>query len=255
MQMPKNKFREALQKERPLYGLWQGIPSSTSAEVCAASGFDWLVIDGEHSPIDLSQMLAHLQAVAPYDVAPIVRPVEGTTANIKQLLDIGAQTLLIPMVETAEQAKELVKATRYPPQGVRGVGAALARASRWTTVSDYVKQANEEVFLIVQIESQNALDNLDEIVAVDGVDSVFIGPADLSASMGHPGNAGHPEVQEAITVAITKIRAAGKYAGILCSQYDDVKQNEARGANYIGVGIDVVVLASGLRNLISQYKA
>ncbi|MFT5115642.1 MAG: 4-hydroxy-2-oxoheptanedioate aldolase [Parasphingorhabdus sp.] len=254
MHMPKNKFRQALLSGQPLYGLWQGIPSTTSAEICAGAGFDWLVIDGEHSPIDLQQMLAHLQAVAPYDVAPIVRPVMGTAAIVKQLLDIGAQTLLIPMIETAAEAEEMVRATRYPPDGVRGVGAALARASRWTHVGEYVKYANDEVFLIVQIESRAALDNLDEILLVDGVDSVFIGPADLSASLGHPGNPGHADVQSAITDALAKIRSAGKFAGILSSTNNDVEKNIARGAHYVGVGIDVVVLASGVRALVKQYK-
>lgn len=182
MDLPINTFKKNL-KTRPQIGLWVGLAEGYGAEIAATAGFDWLLLDGEHAPNDLRAVLAQLQAVAPYHSHPIVRPATGDAVLIKQLLDIGTQTLLVPMVENAEQARQLVRATRYPPHGIRGVGAALARASRWNTVPDYLNRADEEICLLLQVETPTALQNLDEIAAVEGVDGVFIGPADLSASM------------------------------------------------------------------------
>lgn len=201
-----NTFKVALSRGDTLYGFWLALADAYSSEVCAGAGFDWLVIDGEHAPNDLRSILRQLQAIAPYPSAPVVRPPVGDPVLIKQLLDIGARNLLIPMVETATQARELVAATRYPPRGIRGVGSALARASAFSRDTEYLKHADEGVCLLLQVESVTALEVLDEIAAVEGVDGVFVGPADLAASFGHLGNPGHPEVQAAIRVA------AGRFA-------------------------------------------
>ena len=174
-------FQAALLRGEPQIGLWLGLADPYAAELCAGAGFDWLLIDAEHAPNDVRSVLAQLQALDAYPVRPVVRPPVGETHLIKQYLDLGVQTLVIPMVETAEQARALVQATRYPPQGVRGVGSALARASRWNGVPNYLHAANGEICLIVQLESKSALEHLDDILGVEGVDGVFIGPADLSA--------------------------------------------------------------------------
>ncbi|MFT5133863.1 MAG: 4-hydroxy-2-oxoheptanedioate aldolase, partial [Gammaproteobacteria bacterium] len=187
MDLPVNKFKKAIAKGETQYGLWAGIPDTTSAEICAGTGFDWLLLDGEHAPFDMRAIYTYLQAIAPYDIHPIVRAVKGDKNLIKQLLDFGAQTLLIPMVDTAEQAEELVQAMRYPPEGIRGMGSSIARAARWNAIPDYLQHANDEICLLIQAESTTALENLPEILKVEGVDGVFIGPSDLSASMGHVG--------------------------------------------------------------------
>jgi len=254
MELPKNAFKRALATGETQFGLWLGLPDNSAAEICAGAGFDWLLIDGEHAPYDLRSIMAKLQAMAAYDVSPIVRPVQGDTALIKQLLDIGAQTLLVPMVETAEQARQLVQAVRYPPQGIRGLGTSLARAARWNQVPGYLQNANQEICLIVQVETASALDNLAEIVAVEGVDAVFIGPSDLSASMGHIGNAGHPEVVAAINSALQTIKNAGKYGGLLCLNPDLAADYIEQGASFVGVGVDTLLLAQGAKNLVNRFK-
>lgn len=255
MELPKNRFKQGQASGHPQYGLWLGLPDNSAAEIAAVAGFDWLLIDSEHAPFDLRSIMTHLQAIAPYDVAPIVRPVEGDTALIKQLLDIGAQTLLVPMVDTAEQARQLVQAVRYPPQGIRGLGTSLARAARWNQVPGYLHKANDEICLLVQVETATALENLDEILAVEGVDGVFIGPSDLSASMGYVGDAGNPAVVAAIEAGLGKIRAAGKYAGLLCLDPALVTQYVQQGASFVGVGVDTLILAQGARKLAQQFKS
>lgn len=252
MDMPINHFKQAL-NAKPQIGLWLGLVDGCSAEMAATAGFDWLLIDGEHAPNDLRTILAQLQAIAPYRSHPVVRPPIGDTALIKQLLDIGAQTLLVPMVESAEQAKQLVRATRYPPEGVRGVGAALARASRWNSVPDYLNRANDQTCLLVQVETPTAMAAIDEIAAVDGVDGVFIGPADLSASMGHRGNPGHPDVQTAIETGIARIRAANKAVGILSTDESLARRYLDLGCSFVAVGIDTVLLNNALRQLASRF--
>jgi 4-hydroxy-2-oxoheptanedioate aldolase len=254
MELPKNRFKQGLATGKPQYGLWLGLPDNSAAEIAAVAGFDWLLIDGEHAPFDLRTIMAHLQAMAPYDVAPIVRCVEGDTALIKQLLDIGVQTLLVPMVETAEQAEQLVKAVRYPPQGIRGLGTSLARAARWGQVSGYLKKANDEICLIVQVETTSAMENLDAILEVEGVDGVFIGPSDLSASMGYIGDAGNPVVVEAINQGLNKIRAAGKHAGLLCLDPSLAESYIQEGANFVGVGVDTLLLAQETQKLAQRFK-
>jgi 4-hydroxy-2-oxoheptanedioate aldolase len=253
MQLPVNKFKQRLATEQQI-GLWVGLANPYSAELAANAGFDWLLFDGEHAPNDVRSLLAQLQAVAPYPSSAVVRPVVGDTAMIKQLLDIGAQTLLVPMVDTAEQARELVRAMRYPPLGIRGVGAALARASRWNNIPDYLARADEEMCLLVQIETQTGLANLDEIAAVEGVDGVFIGPADLSASMGHRGNPGHPEVQAVIEDMIGRIRHAGKAAGILIADEKLAKRYLELGCAFVAVGVDTSILMRALTALATRFK-
>lgn len=254
MELPKNRFKAGLATGQPQYGLWLGLPDNTAAEIAATAGFDWLLIDGEHAPFDLRSIMAHLQAMAPYDVAPIVRCVEGNTALIKQLLDIGVQTLLVPMVETAEQAEQLVRAVRYPPAGIRGLGTSLARAARWNQIPGYLHKANDEICLIVQVETASAMNNLDAILAVEGVDGVFIGPSDLSASMGYIGDAGHPVVVETINNGLNRIRAAGKYAGLLCLDPALTQSYIQQGASFVGVGVDTLLLAQETKKLAQRFK-
>jgi 4-hydroxy-2-oxoheptanedioate aldolase len=251
--MYENKFKAALAAKQQQIGLWMSLANSYSAELCATAGFDWLLLDGEHAPNDLRATLEQLQAVAPYRSHPIVRPVSGDPAMIKQLLDIGAQTLLVPMVDDADQARRLVSAMRYPPEGIRGVGSGVARVSRWGMRADYLDVANDEVCLLVQVESRQALDNLDSICAVDGVDGVFIGPADLSASLGHRGNPGHPEVQATIENAIGRIVASGKAAGTLVSDNKLARRYLELGCTFVAVGLDVRILAAGVRSLRAEF--
>lgn len=254
MDMPINTFKQRLRSGEAQIGLWLGLADAYCAELAANAGFDWLLIDGEHAPNDLRTLLGQLQAVAPYPSQPVIRPVIGDTALIKQVLDIGVQTLLVPMVESADQARELVRAIHYPPHGVRGVGSALARASRWNSIPGYLDKADEQMCLLVQIESREGLANLDAIAAVDGVDGVFIGPADLSASMGFRGNPGHPDVQAAIEAAIARIRQAGKAAGILSADETLARRYLELGAAFVAVGVDTTVLMRGLQTLAATFK-
>ncbi|GLU38364.1 4-hydroxy-2-oxoheptanedioate aldolase [Pseudomonas sp. NBRC 100443] len=255
MHIPLNTFKQRLQSGEAQIGLWLGLADPYCAELAANAGFDWLLIDGEHAPNDLRSLLGQLQAMAPYPAQPIIRPVLGDTALIKQLLDIGAQTLLVPMVDSAEQARELVRAMRYPPFGVRGVGSALARASRWNSIPGYLDEADAQMCLLVQVENLEGLANLDAIAAVDGVDGVFIGPADLSAAMGQRGNPGHPEVQAAIEDAIARIQRAGKAAGILSADEKLARRYLELGAKFVAVGVDTSLLMRSLRALVTRYKS
>jgi len=256
MNTPTNTFKERLSAGETLYGLWLGVPDTSVAEICALAGFDWLLIDGEHGPFDLRSIQAHLQAMSAYPVSAIARPPSGETAGIKQYLDLGVQTLVIPMVESAAQAEQLVRDVRYPPAGARGLGTSLARAARWNHVSDYLESANREVCLVVQVESVAGLENLDEILAIDdGIDGVFLGPSDLSASMGLLGKPGHPDVVARITDALSRARAAGKAAGVLCMDPELASEFEHAGANFIGVGVDTQILARGAKELAARFKS
>jgi 4-hydroxy-2-oxoheptanedioate aldolase len=248
-----NPFKAALAARQAQVGLWLSMADPYLAEVSATAGFDWLLIDGEHAPNDLRSTLAALQAVAPYRARPVVRAVAGEVPLIKQLLDIGAQNLLVPMVDTAEQARRLVAATRYPPGGVRGVGSAVGRASRWSQRTDYLDVADGEVCLLVQAETVTALENLEAICAVEGVDGVFIGPADLSASLGHRGKPGHPDVQAAIEDAIRRIVASGKAAGILTGDNALARRYLELGATFVATGVDVLVYAGAARKLAAEF--
>ncbi|MFW0765143.1 2-keto-3-deoxy-L-rhamnonate aldolase [Trabulsiella odontotermitis] len=249
-----NPFKAGLRRGEPQIGLWLSSTTSYMAEIAATSGYDWLLIDGEHAPNTIQDLYHQLQAIAPYTSQPVIRPVEGNRSLIKQVLDIGARTLLIPMVDSAEQARDIVSATRYPPVGVRGVGAGVARAARWGRVENYMAQANEELCLLIQVESKTALDNLDEILTVDGIDGVFIGPADLSASLGYPDNPGHPEVQRIIEQSIRRIRAAGKAAGFLAVEPAMAQKCLAWGANFVAVGVDTLLYTQALDSRLAMFK-
>jgi 4-hydroxy-2-oxoheptanedioate aldolase len=261
MQTPVNSFKQALHNKQPQIGLWVDLADGYCAEIMAGIGYDWLLLDGEHAPSDLRTMLAQLQGVASargsfpgLATHPIARLPVGDTALIKQFLDIGAQTLLVPMVDTAEQAAQLVRAMRYPPQGMRGMGSAVARSSRWQGYPNYVHEANAQVCLLVQVETVEGLKNLDAIAATPGVDGVFIGPADLSASMGHVGNPDHPEVQAAMADAIARILQAGKAPGILSLTEADARHWLAAGALFVAVGVDTMLLTGAARALLAKFK-
>ena len=263
LQTPTNRFKQALAQGSTQIGLWLGLADAYSAEILAGTGYDWLLIDGEHAPNDLRSMLHQLQAIASAASAlppgapaphPIVRVPVGETALIKQVLDLGAQTVLVPMVDTPAQAQQLARAMRYPPDGVRGMGSPLARSSRWQAYPQYVHEANQQVCLLVQAETVEALQNLDAIAATPGVDGVFIGPADLSASMGHTGDPGHPDVQAAIQDGIARILRAGKAPGILATTEAQARQWLAAGALFVAVGVDTLLLASAAQDLLARFR-
>lgn len=253
MQTPINLFKQALLRGETQIGLWLALADPYAAEICAGSGFDWLSFDGEHAPNDLRTILHTLQSVSAYPTRSVVRLPNGDAALIKQVLEVGATTLVIPMVESAEQAEALVRATRYPPHGIRGFGSAIGRSSRWTRYTDYVKQANEQICLIVQAETTTALEQLEAICAVDGVDGVLIGPGDLSASMGFLGQLAHPEVVAAINKAIDVIRRSGKAAGILCGDEALARRYIAQGASFVAVGVDTLILAHATKTLADKF--
>lgn len=250
-----NHFKAALKNsDKPLLGLFLGLANPYTSELLVDTGFDWLLIDAEHGPNDLATVLAQLQATQNRGAQIITRIKNHDSALIKQMLDIGVQSLLVPMVESADQARALVSATRYPPNGIRGVGSALARAARWNAVPDYLTKADAEICLIVQCESQAGLDNLDEILTVDGVDGVFIGPSDLAASMGHLGNAGHPDVQTAVMTAISKITASGKSAGIFATKMSDAYAFCAAGVSFVALGTDTLLLRQSAVALVQAFN-
>lgn len=253
MQIPRNHFRNALRAGHLQLGLWVGLADANAAEALAGCGYDWLLLDAEHAPNDVRTVLEQLRAIAPYPVHPIVRIVQGDVALVKRYLDIGAQTLLIPMVDTPEQAALMVRAMRYPPEGNRGVGAALARASRWNQVENYLNLANDEMCLLVQAETPLAMKNLDAIAATPGVDGVFFGPADLSASMGYRGQPGHPEVQNAIVEGIATVRRAGKAAGVLMADKKLAQSYIDAGAIFVAVGVDTTLLVRAATELAASF--
>lgn len=254
MHMPINHFKRALAARMPQIGLFLGLANAYGAEVVAGCGFDWLLIDGEHGPNDLRTILAQLQVLAAYPERLVVRTPDHDAARIKQLLDAGAQTLLTPMVDSAEQARALVRAMRYPPEGMRGVGTAMARAARWNGVKDYFAHANDEMCLLVQVESVAALAELDAIARVDGVDGVFIGPSDLAASMGYLGQPSHPKVNAAVADALARIAAAGKPAGIFSANPAEAAAYQAQGASFVLVGVDTLLLRNAAGALAARFK-
>ena len=235
-------------------GLWTVIPSAFTVEALGGTGFDWLLLDTEHAPGDPLTVLPQLQALAAQDVTPIVRAATNDTVLIKRLLDMGAQTLLIPYVQNAEEAKAAVAAMRYPPRGVRGVAGSV-RASAFGQVTDYLTRAEEELCLLVQVETGPALDEIEAIAEVDGVDGLFIGPNDLAASLGHPGGANRPDVMATIEDAIGRIIAAGKPAGILTPNLDFARRCIDIGAMFVAVGADMGVLLSNAKKLASDFKS
>jgi 4-hydroxy-2-oxoheptanedioate aldolase len=253
MQLPQNAFKRAILAGRQQIGLWCSLPGAYAAEAMAGAGFDWMLLDTEHSPGDPLTVLAQLQAVAPYPVTPIVRPASNDAVLIKRILDFGAQTLLIPYVQNAAEAQSAVAAMRYPPRGIRGV-SGVTRATGFGRIAGYARRAEEELCLLVQIETREALDRLEEIAGVEGVDGVFIGPADLAASLGHVGEAGHPEVVAAIEDAIRRIRACGKPAGILTPDNAFAKRCIELGTVFTAVGVDASMLARATEALARQFK-
>jgi 4-hydroxy-2-oxoheptanedioate aldolase len=254
MQLPANAFKAALRAGRPQIGLWLGLVDAYVSELLASTGFDWLAIDAEHAPNDPRTVLAQLQAMAPYPVQPVVRTASGDATLIKQYLDIGAQTLLVPMVESAEQAARIVAATRYPPAGIRGVGGALARATRWNQLDDYLHGCERELCVLVQVESAVGLDNLPAIAATEGVDGVLFGPADLSASLGLLGRPADQRVQDAIVRGIATVRKAGKAAGVLSADPTIARRYLVSGALFVAVGIDTTLLVRAARELRAMFK-
>ena len=255
MPAPKNPFKQALSQGKRQIGCWMSFADGQLAEIMGTCGFDWLVIDGEHAPNDIRSIRDQLMALAASPSHPVVRVPVGETWMIKQVLDAGAQTVLVPIVESADQARELVRACHYPPKGVRGVGATAARATMFGSVSEYIQTADQEVCLLVQVENRAGIDALDEILQVEGIDGVFIGPADLSTDMGHQGNSAHPEVRAAIADAITRIKAAGIAPGILGVSEEATQAYLDMGAQFLAVGIDVLVLAQNARALSQTWKS
>jgi 4-hydroxy-2-oxoheptanedioate aldolase len=253
MDVPINRFKSALRQGEMQLGLWSGLSNHVTVEVLANAGFDWLLLDTEHSPNELPMVHSQLQAITRGPTHPIVRPTWNDTVTIKRLLDIGAQTLLIPFVENADEARQAVAATRYPPLGVRGYAAA-ARASDFGRIKNYPTACEEQLCVLVQVETPSALSHIEAIAAVEGVDGIFIGPGDLAAAMGHIGQVGHPEVVAAIDDAIARIRAAGKPAGILASDEKLARRCIEAGALFVAVGSDTGILARGAEQLAARYK-
>jgi 4-hydroxy-2-oxoheptanedioate aldolase len=250
---PVNMFKAALRAGKQQIGLWSTLSTAFGAEVVAGAGFDWLCLDTEHSPGDVLTVMAQLQALSGYAVSPVVRPASNDPVLIKRFLDVGAQSLLIPYVQSADEARAAVAAVRYPPKGIRGV-SALTRATKFGRVKGYAQGADAEIALLVQVETQPGLDAIEAIAAVDGVDGIFIGPGDLAASLGHIGNPGHPVVVGAVEVAIRRIVATGKPAGILTGDPVFATRCIELGTTFTAVGIDVGLLARAADALALQFK-
>jgi 4-hydroxy-2-oxoheptanedioate aldolase len=253
MQVPSNRFKQGLNSGNLQLGLWSTLSSHTTVELLANAGFDWLLLDTEHSPNELPMVHNQLQAIMRGPTHPIVRPPWNDTVTIKRFLDIGVQTLLIPYVENADEARQAVAATRYPPRGVRGYAAA-ARASDFGRIADYPQACEEQLCVLLQVETPAAIAQIAAIAAVDGVDGIFIGPGDLAAAMGHIGKVGHPDVVAAIDGAIAGIIAAGKPAGILAGDERLARRWIELGASFVAVGSDTGILARGAEQLAAKYR-
>ena len=254
MELAHNAFKAALKAGKLQIGLWSSLCSNIVAEIIADSGFDWLLLDTEHSPNELPGLLSQLQATARGSATPIVRPAWNDPVLIKRILDIGAQALLVPFVQNAEEARKAVAACQYPPAGIRGITTS-GRGARYGRVGDYLKKADAEICLLVQVETGQALAGLEAITATDGVDGVFIGPSDLSASLGHIGNPLHPEVQAAIKDAARRVNAVGKAAGILTANEADARRYIEWGYRFVAVGSDLGLLAKNADALAKSFKA
>jgi 4-hydroxy-2-oxoheptanedioate aldolase len=253
MNLPRNAFKHAIAEGRLQIGLWSSLCSNIAVEVIAGSGFDWILLDTEHSPNEIPDLLTQLQACGRGTATPIVRPAWNDTVLIKRVLDIGAQSVLVPYVQNPEEAERAVLAVRYPPAGVRGVAAA-SRASNYGRVTDYLKNANNEICLLVQVETRPALAQLEAIAKVEGVDGVFIGPSDLAASLGHIGNPQHPEVQKALEDAARRLKAVGKPAGILTANEEEARRYIGWGYTFVAVGADLGLLVRGADALAKKFK-
>ncbi len=253
MEMIKNKLKRALLDNELQVGCWMSLGSHTAAEICASSGFDWVLIDMEHAPNDVPQVLHLLQAVAAYPCSVMVRAYWNDTVLIKRLLDLGVQSLLLPNVQTVEEAKRAVEAVRYPPLGIRGV-SANSRSNRFGRIKDYFERANDEICLMVQIETRKGLDNLEAIAAIDGIDGLFIGPQDLAADLGHLGNPGHADAREAMGETIKAIGESGKAPGILAFAEADAKHWIDQGARFVAVTGDSFLLARSAESVVAAFK-
>lgn len=248
-----NLFKQALKRGERQLGMWSALASPVVAEILAGAGFDWIVIDGEHGPNDIAELLGQLQAMRSGTAEPVYRVPWNDMVIIKRALDVGARSLLVPFVQSAEEARRAVAATRYPPRGVRGV-AVVVRASDFGRVSQYLENAHDDTCVLVQLETRAALKELEAIAEVDGVDGMFIGPSDLSADMGHLGNSKHPEVQAAIKQAIERIHSAGKPAGTVVRSAEEAEAMFALGFNFVAAGIDVAVLTRSAEELVARLK-
>jgi 4-hydroxy-2-oxoheptanedioate aldolase len=253
MDLPRNAFKAALARGELQIGLWSSLCSPIVAEIIGHSGFDWILVDTEHSPNEPPAVLAQLQALQAGTATPIVRPAWNDPVLLKRLLDIGTQAVLVPFVQTAEEAAKAVAACRYPPAGIRGITVS-GRGSRYGRVPDYLKRADAEICVLVQVETGEALAQLEAIASVDGVDGVFIGPADLSASLGHIGNPGHPEVQAAIKGAVGRLTAVGKPAGILTPSEADARRYIEWGYRFVAVGSDLGLLTKHADALAKTFR-
>lgn len=252
-ELPPNPFKRAVAGGRMQLGLWCSLCSNIAAEVIAGAGFDWILVDTEHAPNELPMVFSQLQALVGGTAAPVVRPAWNDLVLMKRLLDVGVQNFLVPYVQTADEARAAVAATRYPPQGIRGV-AVTHRANRYGRVKDYFKRANDEICLLLQIETATALKNLEAIAAVEGVDGLFIGPSDLAAALGHLGDNGHPEVRAAIEDAFKRIRKAGKAPGILAPVEADARHWLSLGCVVLAVGSDVGLLSRHSEELAARFR-
>ena len=252
--LPLNRLKRALQQGQTQIGLWHALSSHIAVEIIAGAGFDWLLLDTEHSPSDVTMVLTHLQAMSEGTASAVVRPAWNDTVMIKRLLDVGVQSFLVPFVQNADEARAAVAATRYPPQGVRGIASTM-RANRYGRIKNYVTGANAEICLIVQIETRASLDNIEAIAAVEGVDGLFIGPSDLAGGLGHAGDNAHPDVRAAIESAVDRICRCGKAAGILAPLEADARHWLARGCRFVAVGNDAALLARQSEALAAKFKS
>jgi 4-hydroxy-2-oxoheptanedioate aldolase len=253
MEFPRNAFKHAIAEGRLQIGLWSSLCSNIATEVIAGSGFDWILLDTEHSPNEVPDLLSQLQACMRGTSSPIVRPAWNDTVLLKRILDIGAQSVLVPYVQNPEEAERAVQAVRYPPAGVRGVAVA-SRASNFGRTPDYLRKANSEICLLVQVETRPSLAQLEAIAKVDGVDGVFIGPSDLAASLGHLGNPQHPDVQKALEDAVRRLKAVGKPAGILTPNEEEARRYIGWGYTFVAVGADLGLLTRNSDALAKKFK-
>lgn len=253
MDLPQNRFKARLARGEVQYGLWSTIPDPCAVEALAGAGFDWMVLDTEHSPVEVSAVLPLLQAMAAHATAPVVRPVVNDAALIKRHLDQGAQTLLVPLIQSRAEAEAAVAAVRYPPRGVRGVAGTM-RAAGYGRITGYHAAAEAGLCLLLQVETALALSRLEEIATTDGVDGVFIGPSDLAASMGHPGGAAHPEVRAAVLDAVARLARLGVPAGLLTQDGDFARQAVAAGATFVALAVDMSLLVRAADDLAARLR-
>lgn len=254
MDLPANPFKHALAAGRPQIGLWSSLATNVTVELIAAAGYDWLLLDMEHSPNEIPMLIQQMQALAGGTATPIVRPPWNDPVVIKRVLDAGAQSVLVPFVQNAAEARAAVAATRYPPSGIRGVSAG-ARAGRYGRIDGYLHKANAEMCVLVQIETPMGLTNLEAIAAVEGVDGVFIGPSDLAATHGHLGNPGHADIDKLIFEAGARLGKIGKPAGFLTANQELAKRVIDAGFLFVAVGSDSGLMVKAADTLAKTFKS